>query len=306
MNNDVVKKLLNKVAGINGKPVGAYNIRVNGKGIERASTANIEIKSKTDVDGINIIVKPNTKNETVHIPVVVDTTGLSDKVYNDFYIGGNSNVSIIAGCGIHNDGQHLTGHDGIHTFYIGKNSKVKYVEKHYGEGKGLGQRILNPITVINLEDGSSLEMETVQIEGVDFTKRETRGNLGKDANLVIKEKLMTSGRQTAQTNFDIILSGENSSADVVSRSVARGESKQVFNSKIVGNSKCKGHSECDAIIMDRGCVTALPALVANNVDASLIHEAAIGKIAGEQITKLMTLGLNEEESEHQIINGFLK
>lgn len=305
-NNPILGGLLKTIAGIADTPKGAYNIRVDGKGIDRHSTKNIEIVPKPEGKGIEIYVKPGTKGEYVHIPVVVDKSGFQDLVYNDFYIGDNADVDIIAGCGIHNDGEHLTQHDGIHTFHVGKNAKVRYVEKHYGEGNGSGDRVLNPVTVVHLENGAYLEMETVQIEGVDSTKRVTKADLKDDARLVIKEKIMTSGSQTATTDFAVELNGNNSSADISSRSVAKGNSKQEFYSALHGNAECAGHSECDSIIMENGFVKSVPEIIANDVNASLIHEAAIGKIAGEQITKLMTLGLSYEEAEAQIVKGFLK
>lgn len=304
--NPVLGGILKTIAGIADTPKGAYNIRVDGQGIGRQSTQNIEIVPKPEGKGIEIYVKPGTKGEFVHIPVVVDKSGFQDLVYNDFYIGDHSDVDIIAGCGIHNDGEHLSRHDGIHTFHVGKNAKVRYVEKHYGEGNGSGERVLNPITVVHMEKGSYLEMETVQIEGVDSTKRVTKADLKDDARLVIKEKIMTSGEQFAVTEFAVDLNGENSSAEVSSRSVAKGNSKQEFYSALNGNAECAGHSECDAIIMENGFVKSVPEITANDVNASLIHEAAIGKIAGEQITKLMTLGLSREEAESEIIKGFLK
>lgn len=301
-----VKKILKTVADIDGTPQGAYNIRVNGQSAGRVSTQNVEIRPKEKGMGLEVYVKPGTKKEYVHIPVVVDGSGFADLVYNDFYIGAGSDVQIIAGCGIHNDGVHLSKHDGIHTFYVGEGARVKYVEKHYGEGNGSGERVLNPVTVVHLEADSYLEMETVQIEGVDSTKRVTRGDVKDNAQLIIKEKLMTGGTQKATTEFEVTLDGAGSSANVISRSVAKGNSYQEFISKIDGNNECAGHSECDAIIMDNGCVKAIPEITANHVDASLIHEAAIGKIAGEQITKLMTLGLTREEAEQEIVSGFLK
>ena len=301
-----VKNILKTVADIDGMPKGAYNIRVNGKSEGRASTKNIEIRSKENGEGIEIHVKPGTKGEFVHIPVVVESSGFADMVYNDFFIGENADVQIVAGCGIHNDGVHLSQHDGIHTFYLGKGAKVKYTEKHYGEGNGTGERVLNPVTILHLEDDSFLEMETVQIEGVDSTKRVTKGDLRDNAQLVIKEKLMTSGKQKAITEFEVALDGAGSSVNLISRSVAKGSSYQEFLSRIDGNNRCAGHSECDAIIMDNGCVKAVPEITANHVDASLIHEAAIGKIAGEQLTKLMTMGLTREEAEKEIVKGFLR
>ena len=305
-NNPVLGGLLKTIAGIADTPKGAYNIRVDGQGIDRRSTENIEIVPKPEGKGIEIYVKPGTKGEFVHIPVVVDESGFQDLVYNDFYIGDDADVDIIAGCGIHNDGEHLSQHDGIHTFHVGKNAKVRYVEKHYGEGNGSGERVLNPVTVVHLEKGAYLEMETVQIEGVDSTKRVTNADLKENAQLVIKEKIMTSGNQFAKTDFTVELNGDNSSAQISSRSVAKGNSKQEFYSALHGNAECAGHSECDSIIMENGFVKSVPEIIANDVNASLIHEAAIGKIAGEQITKLMTLGLSYEEAEAQIVKGFLK
>lgn len=298
--------LLEQVAGLHEVPEGAYNIRTNGESAGRNTTANIDIVTKKDKPGIDIIIKAGTKNESVHIPVLLSESGFKDMVYNDFIIGENCDVTIIAGCGIHNSGDGDSQHDGIHSFFVGKNSKVKYVEKHYGSGDGKGSRVMNPTTIVEIEDGGYMEMDTVQIKGVDSTKRITKATLKEDAALVIKEKIMTHGNQTAETNFEVDLDGENSGANVISRSVAKDDSHQLFLSKINGNNKCSGHTECDAIIMDRASVSAIPEITANHIDASLIHEAAIGKIAGEQIIKLMTLGLTEEEAEAQIINGFLK
>ncbi len=306
MIDDIQKRLLKEIADLDSLPVGAYNIRANGAAAGRHTTANIDIVTKTDRPGIDIIIAPGTKNESVHIPVVVSQTGLKDLVYNDFYIGENADVVIIAGCGIHCAGAQETSHDGIHTFHVGKNARLRYVEKHYGEGEGRGKRVMNPTTIVHLAEGATMEMETTQISGIDDTIRKTSGTLAAHATLTVREKIMTTGDQHAVTDFTIDLNGENCSTDVVSRSVARDESKQEFYSHINGNNACAGHSECDAIIMDRACVIATPALVANHVDAALIHEAAIGKIAGEQLIKLMTLGLTAEEAEHEIVNGFLK
>ena len=306
MIDDIQKRLLKEIADLDSLPVGAYNIRANGAAAGRHTTANIDIVTKTDRPGIDIIIAPGTKNESVHIPVVVSQTGLKDLVYNDFYIGENADVVIIAGCGIHCAGAEETSHDGIHTFHVGKNARLRYVEKHYGEGEGRGKRVMNPTTIVHLAEGAAMEMETTQISGIDDTIRKTSGTLAAHATLTVREKIMTTGDQHAVTDFTIDLNGENCSTDVVSRSVARDESKQEFYSHINGNNACAGHSECDAIIMDRTCVIATPALVANHVDAALIHEAAIGKIAGEQLIKLMTLGLTAEEAEHEIVNGFLK
>lgn len=302
----IEKDLLKTIADIEQIPMGAYNIRENGKGISRNTTANIDIVTKTDKPGIDIIVKPNTKNESVHIPVILTRGGFNDIVYNDFYIGENADVVIVAGCGIHNSTCETSEHDGIHCFHLGRGAKVKYIEKHYGEGEGTGDRILNPQTIVNLSEGSYMEMETIQIEGVSSTIRQTNANIEKDATLVISERIMTTGKQIAKTIFNVNLNGENSSVHVASRSIAKNDSEQEFVSNVNGNNKCFGHVECDAIIMDNAKIIATPRIVANNIDASLIHEAAIGKIAGEQLTKLMTLGLTEKEAEEQIISGFLK
>lgn len=299
--------LLKEIADVeNGEFKGAYNIRKNGQGIERKVTENINIVTKQDVSGIDIYVKENTKYEFVHIPVIITESGLNDVVYNDFYIGENANVTIIAGCGIHNDHHKDSQHDGIHRFFLEKGAKVKYIEKHYGEGNGTGKRVLNPVTEVYLKDGATMEMNSVQIKGVDSTIRTTKGIVEQNANFVVTEKIMTHGNQNAKTVFEVELNGENASTKVTSRSVATESSKQEFCSKVTGNSKCFGHVECDAIIKDNAKVIAIPEIIANNVDANLIHEAAIGKIAGEQLTKLMTLGLSEKESEEAIINGFLK
>lgn len=302
----IQKSMLEKIADLHEVPEGAYNIRSNGALAGRNTTANIDIVTKQDKPGIDIIIKPGTKNESVHIPVILSESGLNDCVYNDFYIGEGADVVIVAGCGIHNCGTDTSEHDGIHAFFIGKNAKVKYIEKHYGEGDGTGEKILNPTTIVHIDEGGYMEMETTQIKGVDSTIRDTQADLKDGASLVIKEKIMTHGNQTAETNFVVNLDGVDSSANVISRSVAKDSSKQVFNSKICGNNKCYGHTECDAILMDNGHVNAVPSLEANDLDASLIHEAAIGKIAGEQLIKLMTLGLTEHEAEEQIINGFMK
>jgi Fe-S cluster assembly scaffold protein SufB len=304
--DQIQKNLLAQVADLHDVPEGAYNIRSNGKLAGRNTTANIDIVTKTDKPGIDIIVKEGTVNESLHIPVVLSESGMKDMVYNDFYIGDNSDVTIVAGCGIHNCGVDTSEHDGIHTFFIGKNAKVRYVEKHYGEGEGTGERILNPTTIIHIDENGYMEMESVQIKGVDSTDRITEADLKAGATLVVKEKLMTHGKQHAVSKFDVSLDGEGSSANVISRSVAKGESEQTFISNLKGNNQCAGHTECDGIIMDHAKVNAVPSLSANHLDASLIHEAAIGKIAGEQLIKLMTLGLTEEEAEEQIVNGFLK
>ena len=304
---DIIQKnLLEQVAELHEVPEGAYNIRANGTSAGRNTTANIDIVTKPDKDGIDIIIKPGTKNESVHIPVVLSQSGLQETVYNDFFIGEDCDVTIVAGCGIHNCGVQNSEHSGIHSFHVGKNAKVRYVERHYGEGDGTGENIMNPTTVVEMDEGSYLEMETTQIKGVDSTIRTTNAKLGANATLIIKEKVMTHGKQLAKSDFTVDLDGEGCHTNVISRSVARGESRQIFLARINGNGKCYGHSECDAIIMDNAVVSAIPEVTANHLDASLVHEAAIGKIAGEQLIKLMTLGLSEKEAEEQIVNGFLK
>ena len=304
--NDLQKSLLKTIADIESVPTGAYNVREDGKLLSRNTTANIDIITKKDAPGIDIVIKPFTKGERVDIPVIITKTGINDLVYNDFYIGEGADVLIVAGCGIHNPGCDTAQHDGIHTFHVGKNAKVRYVEKHYGEGDGNGKRILNPSTVVEIDEGGYMEMETAQIKGVDSTIRKTSATLGDKATLIIGEKIMTHGDQTAVTDFEVSLNGRGSGAHVVSRSVAKDRSKQTFISLVNGNNLCSGHTECDAIIMDEANVGAIPKINANHVEASLIHEAAIGKIAGEQLVKLMSLGLDEKQAEEQIINGFLK
>ena len=304
--DEIQKRLLREVADLHNIPEGAYNIRANGQSAGRQSSANIDIVPKEGGSGLDIYVKPGTKNESVHIPVVMTQSGLTELVYNDFHIGEGADVFIVAGCGIDNCGNANSEHDGIHRFYVGKNAKVKYVEKHYGSGDGTGKRILNPGTEVYMEENSTAEMEMVQIKGVDSTERTTTAELAAGAKLVVRERLMTHGDQYATSKYVVNLNGEGASADGVSRSVARDDSFQLFDAKIAGNAACSGHTECDSIIMDKGRILAVPSLEANNVDAALVHEAAIGKIAGDQIIKLMTLGLTEAEAEEQIINGFLK
>lgn len=304
--NDIEKRLLEEIADLHTVPQGAYNIRANGEKSGRNVTANINIVTKEDKPGIDIYIKDGTKNESVHIPVIITQSGIKEMVYNDFFIGDNCDITIVAGCGIHNAGDDESRHDGIHTFYVGENSKVKYIEKHYGSGDGTGDRVMNPNTVVHIKEGGYLEMETTQIKGISSTIRNTSATLEKDASIVVREKIMTHGNQFAETKFEVDLNGENSSANVISRSVAKDKSRQMFYSKMNGNNKCAGHTECDAIIMDDAQIGALPEITANHIDASLIHEAAIGKIAGEQLMKLMTLGLSEQEAEEEIVNGFLR
>lgn len=301
----IQKSLLEQVAGLHQVPEGAYNIRANGKAAARNTTASIDIVSKEDKDGIDIIIKPGTKNQSVHIPVVLSESGLTETVYNDFLIGDDCDVTIVAGCGIHNCGGEDSRHDGIHTFYVGKHSHVKYTEKHYGDGDGTGGRIMNPQTVVYLEEGATIQMETVQIRGIDSTKRETKIVCGKDAEAVVTERLMTHGDQVAESDMEISLDGDGARGRVISRSVAKGTSRQVFYPKMVGNAACFGHVQCDSIIMDDAHIESIPAIVANSTEAQLIHEAAIGKIAGDQLLKLETLGLSPEEAEECILKGFL-
>ena len=302
----IQKTLLEQVSGLHDVPKGAYSLRINGRLDSKGSSENIEIVKKDDLPGIDIYVKPGTKNESVHIPVIIAQTGIKELVYNDFHIGADSDIVIVAGCGIHNGGDQTSEHSGIHRFFLEQNARVKYVEKHYGQGEGTGERIMNPTTEVTLAEGAYLEMETTQIRGIDNTVRVTKGIVGKDATFIVKEKILTHGKQYAETMFDVKLNGENSSTHVVSRSVAQDTSSQLFRSHIDGNSLCEGRSECDAIIMDSGKVSAIPEINANHPDASLVHEAAIGRITGEQLIKLMTLGLTQKEAEEQIINGFLK
>ncbi len=304
--DEIQKRLIQEVADLHAVPEGAYNFRANSQLAGRNTTANIDIVSKPDGSGIDIHIKPGTKKESVHIPVVLSESGIKETVYNDFYIGEDSDVVIVAGCGIDNCGTQDSQHDGIHRFYVGKGAKVKYVEKHYGSGDGRGQRILNPVTEVDMEEDSSMEMEMEQIKGVDSTERVTNARLKAGAKLVVKERLMTHGSQYAVSTYQVDLNGAGATADVVSRSVARDDSRQTFNARITGNAPCSGHTECDSIIMDSGRILAIPSLEANDVDAMLVHEAAIGKIAGDQLVKLMTLGLTEQQAEEQIINGFLR
>ncbi|MBR5647882.1 SufD family Fe-S cluster assembly protein [Candidatus Saccharibacteria bacterium] len=302
--DEIEKQVLKTVAGIDGIPEGAYNFRVNGKSISRSSSENIDVKIRPDKKGLEIFISGKTRNEAVHIPVIISKTGLKEVVYNDFYIEDGADVTIVAGCGIYNCGAKKSVHNGVHTFHVGNNCKVKYIEKHYGMGAGAG-KILNPKTEVFVKDDSSVELELEQIKGVDSTERITTVELGARSDVIVHEKTFSEGRQTVNSEINVSVNGDDSRVDIVSRAVARDKSKQKFSSNIIGNSKCRGHSECDAILMDEAQVLAVPSLDARNLDAELIHEAAIGKIAGEQIEKLMTLGLYEEQAVAQIINGFL-
>lgn len=304
--NDVQKSLLKSIAELETLPKGAYNIRANGASEARNITENIDIVTKEEVSGIDIFIKPGTKNESVHIPVIISESGLKEVVYNDFFIGEDCDVIIIAGCGISNCGSEDSQHDGIHSFHVGKNSRVRYVERHYGEGDGRGKRFMNPTTVIELDEGAYMELETTQIGGVDDTLRKTECTLYANASVDIHDKLLTDGDQRAVGEIMVTMKGDGSSCDIISRGVAKGDSYQEVVLGIEGDAACTGHAECDSIIMDRGVIKATPQLTAKNVDASLIHEAAIGKIAGAQLDKLMTLGLSEKEAEDMIVKGFLR
>ena len=306
MMNAIDKRLLQEVAGLHEMPQGAYNIRKDGELLARHSSANIEIRTKQDKPGIDIIVKPGTKGESVHIPVIVTATGVEDMVYNTFDIGEGADILIVAGCGIHNPGESKAQHNGIHNFIIRKGATVRYIEKHYGEGEGSGEKILNPQTILEIEEGASAELEMVQLRGVDSTRRYTEAKVHKNGHLLITERLLTHGSQAAESEMVIELVGEDASTQIVSRSVAQDSSKQVFYPKVVGFNKCRAHVQCDAIIMDQAQVRAIPEIAAHHADAQLVHEAAIGKIAGEQIIKLMTLGLSDQEAEETILQGFLK
>ena len=298
--------LLESIADLHEIPAGAYNIRKNGEGFSRRSTANIEIVTKTDKPGIDIIVAPGTKNESIHIPVIITEAGINDLVYNDFYIGDDADVVIVAGCGIHNSGDEKSQHDGIHSFHIGKNARIKYVEKHYGEGDGKGERVLNPVTYVEQDENSVCEMEMVQIKGVDSTVRDTKAHLAAGAKLIMTERLLTHGNQYARSDMEVYLDGEDASSQIISRSVAKDNSKQIFYPNAIGNAKCRAHVTCDSIIMDEATVSSIPAITANSADAQIVHEAAIGRINNDQLIKLMTFGMNEEEAEEVIIQGFLK
>ena len=304
--DDVQREMLKELTGVGDFSEGAFNVRANGTSAGRQSTETIRIEPKPGNSGFDIYVAPGARAEKVHIPVVLTLSGLKETVYNDFHIGDGATVSIVAGCGIHNCAGLDSQHDGVHRFWIGRGATVSYVEKHVGAGDGKGRRLLNPVTEVHQGEDSSLEMEMVQIRGVDDTVRKTTAELAAGARLVVRERLLTDGAQRAVSDYAVSLDGAGATADIVSRGVARGESLQKLDLRIVGNAPSRGHTECDSIIMDKGRIVAVPALEANDVDATLVHEAAIGKIAGEQLTKLMTLGLTEREAEEQIIEGFLR
>lgn len=306
MNQDIRRGLLEKIADLHDVPAGAYNIRENGQSAGRRNTDEITIETKTDKPGINIIVKSGTKNRSVHIPVIITQTGITEMVYNDFIIGDDCDVLIVAGCGIHNTGDETSAHDGVHSFEVGKNSHVRYIEKHYGEGNGSGERIMNPEMTAHLAEGASMEIESVQIGGIDSTNRKTVITAEAGCEVTLSERILSDGHQNVVSDTEVILNGADSKARINSRSVAKGNSTQVFYPKLTGNAECFGHVQCDSIIMDDAKIRSIPEICANSVDARLIHEAAIGKIAGDQILKLMTLGLTSEEAEEKILNGLLK
>lgn len=306
MLNALDKELLENIADLHEVPMGAYNIRKNSEGIIRNTTANIDIITKKDKPGIDVLIKPGTKNESVHIPVIISSTGLTDIVYNTFEIGEGSDVLIVAGCGIHNPGDNESRHDGIHEFFVRKGAKMKYIEKHYGQGEGGGKKVLNPKTIIDIEEDGIVELEMVQIKGVDHTDRIAEIRLQKNARLIVTERLLTDLNQDANSKITVELEGENSTAQIISRSVAQNNSKQKFYFNLIGKNKCRGHIQCDSIIMDNAQVFSTPEVSALHQDAELIHEAAIGRIASDQLIKLMSLGLSEEEAEATILGGFLK
>lgn len=299
------EQLLETIADLHGIPEGSFNIRKNGKLLARNSGTDVEIVSKTDKDGIDIIVKPGVKNKSVHIPVLLTVGDFQDTVYNDFFIGEDSDVTIVAGCGIHNDTCGNAEHDGVHTFYVGKNAKVRYVERHYAGGSGTGKKVFDPVTKIYLKENAQFILESTQLGGVTYTERKTYATVGKNAQLLVKEKILTDGEEKAITDFKVKLSGKNSRADIVSRSVAKGNSLQQFKSDMVGKNECFGHVECDGIVLDGARIISTPKIDAVSPEASLVHEAAVGKIAGEQLLKLMSLGLSEQEAEDAVIKGFL-
>ncbi len=303
--NDIEKKLLEKITDLHKLPSGTFSFRKNGKSEIQNNTKDVQIIPKKDKNGIDIFVNPNVKNKSIHIPVIITVGGLDDLVYNDFYIGHDADILIVAGCGIHNKTCKKSQHDGIHSFHIGKNASVKYIEKHVGEGNGSGEKILNPITKIFMEDGSHMEMETLQLEGVSSTIRKTFAKLYDNTSLNIQENILTTFDQTAKTSFKVELLGENSRVEVVSHSVAKDNSYQEFKSNLIGKNQCFGHVECDGILLNNAQIISTPMIDAENSNASLIHEAAIGKIAGDELIKLMTLGLSQEEAENMIIQGFL-
>lgn len=303
--NDLEKFMLNKVADLDSKPTGAFNLRVDGVGVVRQNSANVEIVPKDNSKGIDVYVKPNAKKEVVYIPVLIMQGGINDLVYNDFHIGENSEVIIVAGCGIHNHTEHNSEHNGIHTFYIDSGAKVTYIEKHFGHGDSVGKKNLNPVTTVYLAKDATMEMNTVQMEGVDYAIRTTKGKLQQGASLVVNEKILTQHNQFANSIFDVELEGKSSSTKIVSRAVAKDNSNQEFHSNITGRCECFGHVECDAILINNAKIIAIPQISALSADARLIHEATIGKIAGAQLEKLLTMGLDEKQAEDFIIKGFL-
>ena len=306
MANNVDINLLREIADLEGTPKGAYNIRKNGQLVSRGINANIDIVTKDDKPGIDIFIKDGTKNQSVHIPVIITETGLDELVYNDFHIGADCDIVIVAGCGIHNAGDKKSEHSGIHTVHIGENSKVQYVEKHYGEGEGTGERVMNPRTEVYLEKNASIQLDTTQLRGVDSTERYTKIVVKEGAEAIVTEKLLTHDKQKAVSEMDVILAGEGASSRVISRSVAQDDSEQIFYPRMIGDNAGFGHVQCDSILMGKAKIQSIPAIIANHPDAQLVHEAAIGRIAGDQLLKLMTLGLTAEEAEEEILNGFLR
>jgi Fe-S cluster assembly scaffold protein SufB len=304
--NALDEELLKQIADLHGTPQGAFNIRKDGSALARESTAEIAISSKTDKPGIDITVMPGTINKSVHIPVILTQGGLQDLVYNTFEIGEGADVLIVAGCGIHNDSSQRSQHDGIHEFFVRRNAKIRYVEKHYGQGGGTGERILNPETILWLEEGARAEIELIQVRGISNTERKTTAHIGERAHLIMNERLLTHETQRAESSIIVHLEGEDSSGEVLSRSVAQDKSLQIFKVSLIGYTRCKGHVSCDSIIMDQADIRSQPELWAKSAAAELTHEAAIGKLAGDQIIKLMTFGLTESEAIQTLLQGYLK
>lgn len=304
--DQVTQGVLKQIDDSGFKQEGAYNLRYNGYALCHGDSEHIKIKKREDGNsGINVYISGQTQGEEVHIPVVLSTSGMKDVVYNDFYVEEGARVTIVAGCGIHNAGCNESRHDGIHTFHVGRGAEVTYTEKHYGEGEGTGARVLNPVTKVILEENAIFTLDTAQIKGVDSTVRETEVEMGAGARLFVTERLMTHDKQTAVSNMDVCLNGEGSSAQIVSRSVAKGESVQTFHPRAIGNAGCHAHIQCDSIIMEKARVSSIPEINANHIDAAIIHEAAIGRINSDQIMKLRTLGLSQEEAESVIVEAFL-
>ena len=283
----------------------AMNIREDAQTCQRRNSENVIITGLKDNTGLKIHVLSSAKGEEVFIPAIVTKSNITDEVRNDFYIDSGAEVIIQAGCALHTDGNGESTHNGNHHFYIGEGAKVTYNEKHFGEGTN-AKKTISPSNVIVLEKNAYLKMDTIQTDGVSYTNRTTKATVKAGARLEINERIQTQNDQQSISNIDIDAIGDGASIDIVSRSVAKDDSVQTLKTNITANSVCTGHSECDTILVGNGKATSIPALVANNPKASLVHEAAIGRISQQQIEKLQTLGLDEEEAEHYIIKGFLR